>query len=77
MILTRLLLTDLIDTALDNGDGAGEHGVDREEDVIGLDWDHALGVLLLVLSLEVLKYRKNRLKLSQTCTLSIQKSAML
>ena len=77
MILTHLLLTDLIDTALDNGDGAGEHGVDREEDVIGLDWDHALGVLLLVLSLEVLKYRKNRLKLSQTCTLSIQKSAML
>ena len=76
MILTHLL-TDLIDTALDNGDGAGEHGVDREEDVIGLDWDHALGVLLLVLSLEVLKYRKNRLKLSQTCTLSIQKSAML
>ena len=57
MILTHLL-TDLIDTALDNGDGAGEHGVDREEDVIGLDWDHALGVLLLVLSLEVLKYRK-------------------
>ena len=76
MILTHLL-TDLIDTALDNGDGAGEHGVDREEDIIGLDWDHALGVLLLVLSLEVLKYRKNRLKLSQTCTLSIQKSAML
>ena len=76
MNLTHLL-TDLIDTALDNGDGAGEHGVDREEDVIGLDWDHALGVLLLVLSLEVLKYRKNRLKLSQTCTLSIQKSAML
>ena len=76
MILIHLL-TDLIDTALDNGDGAGEHGVDREEDVIGLDWDHALGVLLLVLSLEVLKYRKNRLKLSQTCTLSIQKSAML
>ena len=76
MILTHLL-TDLIDTALDNGDGAGEHGMDREEDVIGLDWDHALGVLLLVLSLEVLKYRKNRLKLSQTCTLSIQKSAML
>ena len=76
MILTHLL-TDLIDTALDNGDGAGEHGVDREEDVIGLDWDHALGVLLLVLSLEVLKYRKKRLKLSQTCTLSIQKSAML
>ena len=72
-----ILLTDLIDTALDNGDGAGEHGVDREEDVIGLDWDHALGVLLLVLSLQVLKYRKNRLKLSQTCTLSIQKSAML
>ena len=76
MSLTHLQ-TDLIDTALDNGDGAGEHGVDREEDVIGLDWDHALGVLLLVLSLEVLKYRKNKLKLSQTCTLSIQKSAML
>ena len=76
MSLTHLQ-TDLIDTALDNGDGAGEHGVDREEDVIGLDWDHALGVLLLVLSLQVLKYRKNRLKLSQTCTLSIQKSAML
>ena len=76
MNLTHFL-TDLIDTALDNGDGASEHGVDREEDVIGLDWDHALGVLLLVLSLEVLKYRKNRLKFSQTCTLSIQKSAML
>ena len=50
MILTHLL-TDLIDTALDNGDGAGEHGVQGEEDVVSLHGDDAHRELVVVLLL--------------------------
>ena len=39
--MSILEITDLIQDTLCDGDGAGEDGVEREEDVVGLDGDDA------------------------------------
>ena len=44
-------ITDLVDAALDDGDGAGEHGVQGEEDVVSLHGDDAHRELVVVLLL--------------------------
>ena len=45
------MMTNLIHEALDDGDSAGKHSVEREEDIIGLDRDHSHGIPVSVLIL--------------------------
>ena len=44
-------MTDLVDAALDDCDGAGEHGMQGEEDVVSLHGDDAHRELVVVLLL--------------------------
>ena len=44
----------LIDAALHNSDSTGKHCVDGKEDVIGLHWNNALGVFILVFFLKIM-----------------------